>query len=138
MVPAFRGSSPSGRDLNVIALRSRICSSSKLFILASATMMSSLLPSTVFAQNVVAAKPPLSPEAMALHLLAKRPVAKSAAKPIDGVESVTGEFVRGQLGTRSRSRTARSRRTRLRLVPGPGQYRHECTPFILRALAFHR
>jgi hypothetical protein len=81
MIPAFRGSSPCGRDLNVIALRSRIYSSAKLIILASTTM-SCLLPSTVFAQNVVAARPPLSPEAMALHLLAKR----SVAKPIDGIE----------------------------------------------------
>jgi hypothetical protein len=47
--------------------------------MASATMMmSSLVPSTAFAQAVVAAKPPVSPEAMAVHRLAKRPVAKSA------------------------------------------------------------
>src|ERR1700744_876354 len=78
MVSAFSGSSPCGRDLNGIALRSRIYSSTKLFILAGATMMSSLLPSTIFAQNVVAARPPVSPEVMALHRLAKRPGAKLA------------------------------------------------------------
>jgi hypothetical protein len=69
----------------VIALRSRIYSSTKLFILASATMMSSVLPTTVSAQNVVVARPPVSPEAMAVHVLAKRPVATSVA--VDVVES---------------------------------------------------
>jgi hypothetical protein len=69
----------------VIALRSRIYSSTKLFILASATMMSSVLPPTVSAQKVVEARPPVSPEAMAVHVLAKRPVAKSVA--LDVVES---------------------------------------------------
>ena len=88
MVPAIRGSLPCGSDLDVIALRSRIYSSTKLFILASATMMSSLLPSSVAAQNVVAAKPPVSPEATAVHVLAKRPVAKSV--PADVVESAVG------------------------------------------------
>jgi hypothetical protein len=88
MVPAFRGSSPCGRDLNMITLRSRIYSSSKLFILASATMMSSVLSPTVSAQNAVVARPPVSPEAMAVHVLAKRPVAKSVA--IDVVESAAG------------------------------------------------
>jgi hypothetical protein len=88
MVRAFRRSSPCGSDLDVIALRSRIYPSTKLFILVSATMMSSLLPSTVLAQNVVAARPPLSPEARALHLLAKRPVVKSA--PIEVPESSSG------------------------------------------------
>jgi hypothetical protein len=72
----------------VIALRSRIYSSTKLFILASATMMSSILPSTVFAQKVVATKPPVSPEAMAVHVLAKRPVATPVS--IDTVESAAG------------------------------------------------
>jgi hypothetical protein len=86
MVRAFRGSSPYGRDLNVIALRSRVYSSTKLFILVSATMMSSLLPSTIFAQKVVAARPPVSPETMALHRLVKRPVATSTA-PVDVAES---------------------------------------------------
>lgn len=80
MVPAFRGSSPLGGNLNVTALRSRIFTSTKLFIMASATMMmSSLVPSTAFAQAVVAAKPPVSPEAMAVHRLAKRSVATPAA-----------------------------------------------------------
>ena len=78
MVPVFSGSFPFGRDLKVSALRSRISSSTKLFIMASATMvMSSLVPSTAFAQTA-AAKPPVSPEALAVHGLAKRPVAKSA------------------------------------------------------------
>ena len=89
MVRAFRGSSPCGRDLDVIALRSRIYSSTKLFILISATMMSSLSPSTILAQNVLAARPPMSPEAMALHRLAKRPVAKSTAS-VDLAESSSG------------------------------------------------
>ena len=88
MVRAFRGFSPCGRDLHLIALRSRIYSSTKLFILAGAMMMSSVLPATVSAQNVVQAKPPVSPEAMAVHVLAKRPVAKSVA--IDVVESAAG------------------------------------------------
>ena len=88
MVPAFRGFSPCGRGFNGIALRSRIYSSTKLFILASATMMSSVLPPTVSAQNVEVARPPVSPEAMAVHVLAKRPVAKSVA--IDVVESAAG------------------------------------------------
>lgn len=62
------------------ALRSRIFTSTKLFIMASATMMmSSLVPSTAFAQAVVAATPPVSPEAMAVHRLAKRSVATPAA-----------------------------------------------------------
>jgi hypothetical protein len=89
MVRAFGGSSPYGRDLDVIALRSRVYSSTKLFILVSATMMSSLLPSTIFAQNVVVATPPVSPEAMALHRLVKRPVATSTA-PADVAESSSG------------------------------------------------
>jgi len=89
MVRAFRRSSPCGRDLDVITLRSRIYSSTKLFILASAAMTSSLLPSTIFAQNVVAARPPVSPEVMALHLLAKRPVAKLPGT-IERVETSSG------------------------------------------------
>ena len=80
MVRAFRESSSYGRDLNVIALRSRIYSSTKLFSLVCATMMSSLLPSTIFAQNVVAARPPVSSEALALHLRAKRPLSFATAK----------------------------------------------------------
>jgi hypothetical protein len=56
-------------------------SSTKLFILASATMMSSLLPSTILAQTPKAAKPPVSPEVLAVHSLAKRPVATSPATP---------------------------------------------------------
>ncbi len=85
MVPEFGGSAPYGRDLNVTHLRSRIYSFTKLFILASATMLSSVSPLTVSAQNAVIARPPVSPEAMALHVLAKRLVAKSVA--IDVVES---------------------------------------------------
>jgi hypothetical protein len=82
MVPVFSGSFPFGRDLKVTALRSRISSSTKLFIMASATMvMSSLVPSTAFAQTA-AAKPPVSPEALAVHGLAKRPVAKSAGSTV--------------------------------------------------------
>ena len=88
MVPAFRGSSTCGRDLDVIALRSRVYSSTKLFILVSATMMSSLLPSTIFAQEDLAARPPVSPEAMALHRLVKRPAASTA--PVDAAVSSSG------------------------------------------------
>ena len=61
------------------ALRSRLFSSSKLLILASATMMSCLVPSTAFAQKTVAAKPPVSPEMLAVHSKAKRPVATTPA-----------------------------------------------------------
>ena len=94
MVRAFRESSTCGRDFDVIALRSRTYSSTKLFILASAAMMSSLLPSTVFAQRSVAARPPVSPEAMAVHRLAKRPAATSVTtdvvEPAAGVNSAQG------------------------------------------------
>ena len=89
MISALRGSSPSGKGLYVTAVRSRIFSSTKLFIMASATVMSSLVPSAAFGQAAVAARPPISPEAMAVHLLAKRPVAKSAA-PADVAESSSG------------------------------------------------
>ena len=82
MVPVFSGSFPFGRDLKVTALRSRIFSSTKLFIMASATMvMSSLVPSNAFAQTA-AAKPPVSPEALAVHSQAKRPVAN-----VGGIDS---------------------------------------------------
>ena len=57
--------------------------------MASATMMSSLVPSTGFAQNTVAAKPPVSPEVMAVHLLAKRPTATPLATT-DAAVSVAG------------------------------------------------
>jgi hypothetical protein len=89
MICALRGSSPSGKDLNVAAMPSRIFSSTKLFILASATVISGLVPSAAFGQAAVAARPPISPEAMAVHLHAKRPVAKSTA-PTDGTESSSG------------------------------------------------
>ena len=89
MISALRGSSPSGKGLNVTAVRSRIFSSTKLFVMASATVMSSLVPSAAFGQAAVAARPPISPEAMAVHLLAKRPVAKSAA-PENVAESSSG------------------------------------------------
>ena len=79
MIPVFRGCFPFGSDLNVSALRSRLFSSSKLLILASATMMSNLVPSTAFAQKTVAAKPPVSPEMLAVHSKAKRPVATTPA-----------------------------------------------------------
>jgi hypothetical protein len=88
MISAVYGSSPSGKDLNVTAVRSRIFSSTKLFVMVSATMMSSLLPSTIFAQSVVAARPPVSPEAMALHRLVKRPTASTA--PVDLAVSSSG------------------------------------------------
>ena len=81
MVPAIRRSFPLGSDLNVSALRSRIFSSPKLLILASATMMSGLVPSTAFAQKTVAAKPPVSPEMVAVHSKAKRPLATPPATP---------------------------------------------------------
>ena len=58
MISALRGSSPSGKDLNVTAVRSRIFSSTKLFVMASATVMSSLVPSAAFGQAAVAARPP--------------------------------------------------------------------------------
>jgi hypothetical protein len=89
MISALRGSSPSGKDLHVTAVRSRIFSSTKLFVMASATVMSSLVPSAAFGQAAVAARPPVSPEAMAVHLRAKRSVAKSAA-PADVAESSSG------------------------------------------------
>jgi hypothetical protein len=66
MLPALRRSFPLGNELNVSALRSRMFSSAKLLILASAAVMSGLAPSTSLAQSTVAAKPSLSPEAMAL------------------------------------------------------------------------
>lgn len=88
MITAFSRSFPLGKELNVIALRSRVYSSTKLFILVSATMMSSLLPSNIFAQKVVAARPPVSPEAMALHRLVKRPAASTA--PVDVAVSSSG------------------------------------------------
>jgi len=107
MISTLRGSSPSGKDLNVTAVRSRIFSSTKLFVMASATAMCSLVPSAAFGQAAVAARPsaafgqaavaarpPVSPEVMALHLLAKRPVAKSpkieAAETPSGVNSAQG------------------------------------------------
>ena len=79
MISTLRGSSPSGKGLNVTAVRSRIFSSTKLFVMASATAMCSLVPSAAYGQAAVAARPPISDEAMALHRLAKRPVAKSTA-----------------------------------------------------------
>jgi hypothetical protein len=57
----------------VTALRPRLFSTTKVFIMASAAVMSSLIPSTVLAQNTLAAKPPVLPEVMAVHSLAKRP-----------------------------------------------------------------
>src|ERR1700722_19573427 len=89
MIFALRGSSPSGKDLHVTAVRSRIFSSTKLFVMASATVMSSLAPLAAFGQAAVAARPPVSPEAMAVHLRAKRSVAKSAP-PADVAESSSG------------------------------------------------
>lgn len=63
MIPVFRGSPPFGRDLKVTAARSRIFSSTKLFVMASAAMaMSSLVPSTTLTQAAASAKPPVSPE----------------------------------------------------------------------------
>jgi hypothetical protein len=53
--------------------------SKKLFILASVTMMSSLLASTTLAQTPKAAKPPVSPEMVAVHSTAKRPLATPPA-----------------------------------------------------------
>jgi hypothetical protein len=81
MISALRGSSPSGKDLNMTAVRSRIFSSTKLFVMASATVMCSLVPSAVFGQANVAAKPPISPETLALHLRVKRPLSFATAKP---------------------------------------------------------
>jgi hypothetical protein len=79
MIPAFRMSVPLGKELNVTALRPRLFSTTKVFILASAAVMSSLIPSTVLAQKTLAAKPPVSPEVMAVHSKAKRPVATTPA-----------------------------------------------------------
>jgi hypothetical protein len=79
MIPAFRTSVPLGKELNVTALRPRLFSTTKVFILASAAVMSSLIPSTVLAQKTLAAKPPVSPEVMAVHSKAKRPVATTPA-----------------------------------------------------------
>jgi hypothetical protein len=89
MLPALRRSFPLGNELNVSALRSRMFSSAKLLILASAAVMSGLAPSTSLAQSTVADKPPLSPEAMALHRLVKRPVVK-LTETVDVVESSSG------------------------------------------------
>src|SRR5277367_6711151 len=89
MVSALRRSSPSGKGLNLTAVRSRLFSSTKLFALASATLISSLAPSAAFGQAAVTARPPVSPEAMAVHLRAKRPVAKSTA-PADAAGSSSG------------------------------------------------
>ena len=89
MLPALRRSFPLGNELNVSALRSRMFSSAKLLILASAAVMSGLAPSTSLAQSTVAAKPSLSSEATALHRLVKRPVAESTA-PVDVAESPSG------------------------------------------------
>ena len=89
MLPALRRSFPLGNELNVSALRSRMFSSAKLLILASAAVMSGLAPSTSLAQSTVAAKPSLSPETMALHRLVKRPVANLTA-PVDVAESSSG------------------------------------------------
>ncbi|WP_433964423.1 hypothetical protein [Tunturiibacter gelidiferens] len=79
MIPAFRTSVPLGKELNVTALRPRLFSTTKVFIMASAAVMSSLIPSTVLAQNTLAAKPPVSPEVLAVHSKAKRPVATTPA-----------------------------------------------------------
>jgi hypothetical protein len=81
MIPAFRTSVPLGKELNVAALRPRLFSTTKVFIMASAAVMSSLMPSTVLAQKTLAAKPPVSPEVMAVHSKAKRPVATTPATP---------------------------------------------------------
>ena len=89
MLPALRRSFPLGNDLNVSALRSRMFSSAKLLILASAAVMSGLAPSTSLAQSTVAAQPSLSPEATALHSLVKRPVAKPP-ETVDVAESSSG------------------------------------------------
>jgi hypothetical protein len=86
MVPALRRSLLIGKGLNATAMRSRITSSTKLFIVAGATMMSSLIPAAAFGQTQVVSKPPVSPEARALHRLVKRPAAKSTA-PVDVAES---------------------------------------------------
>jgi hypothetical protein len=51
MLPALRKSFPLGNELNVSALRSRMFSSAKLLILASAAVMSGLAPSTSLAQS---------------------------------------------------------------------------------------
>jgi hypothetical protein len=58
--------------------------------LASAAMMSGLVPSTAFAQKTVTAKPPVSPEVVAQHAAAKRPVATSAAATTASATSVAG------------------------------------------------
>jgi hypothetical protein len=89
MLPAVRKSFPLGNELNVSALRSRMFSSAKLLILASAAVMSGLAPSTSLAQSTVAAQPSLSPEVIALHRLVKRPVAKST-ETVDVVENSSG------------------------------------------------
>jgi len=89
MVSTIRRSSPLGTGLSVTTTRSGMLSPTKLLLLASATMMSSLLPTTAFGQTQVVAKPPVSQEVMAVHRLAKRPVAKSAATT-DAAVSVAG------------------------------------------------
>ena len=89
MVSTICRSSPVGTGLSVTTTRSGMLSPTKLLLLASATMMSSLLPTTAFGQTQAVAKPPVSPEVLAVHRLAKRPVAKSAATT-DAAVSVAG------------------------------------------------
>lgn len=88
MVPAFRRSFSLGKHLNVTTPRSQIFSSSAK-LMASAAVLSTLISSAVLAQSTVQAKPPVSPEVMAIHLLAKRPTAKSAV-PTDAAASDAG------------------------------------------------
>ena len=95
MMSVLHGYSPSVNDLSVTAARSRIFSTTKLLVIASATLMSGLLPTAAFGQAAVVARPPLSPEALALHRLAKRPVAKlprtiELAETPSGINSAQG------------------------------------------------
>src|SRR5260370_22697090 len=90
MVPVCRGSFRVGRDVKATAPRSCTFTSTKLFIMASATIvMSSLVPSTAFAQKTVAAKQPVSPEVLAVHAAAKRAVPTPPATP-PATTSTTG------------------------------------------------
>ncbi len=78
-----------GKEQNGNAIRSHLSSCTKIFIMASAVITSSLVTTTGFAQSAVAAKPPVSPELMAVHRLAKRPTAKTSATT-DAAVSLAG------------------------------------------------
>ncbi len=72
-----RRSPHSGKDLRSVAARLH----KALFLSTGAALISGFVPAAAFGQAAPAV-PPVSPEAMAVHLLAKRPAAKPTT-PID-------------------------------------------------------